>query len=101
MTVAHGLLTKDSLDAWVIPDDHGDMTTTPRPRRSGLTLSTLRAHLRSTRADRLAHRRLVAELASYRTPAEQADLDAMLDRYSERDTAEVREIVGRIRYQAA
>lgn len=77
------------------------MTTTARPQRSGSTLSSLRANLRTARQDRLAHRRLVAELASYRTPAEQADLDAMLDRYSERETAEVREIVGRIRYQAA
>ncbi len=77
------------------------MTTTARPQRSGSVLSSLRANLRIARQDRLAHRRLVAELASYRTPAEQADLDAMLDRYSERETAEVREIVGRIRYQAA
>lgn len=77
------------------------MTTTARPQRSGSVLNSLRANLRIARQDRLAHRRLVAELASYRTPAEQADLDAMLDRYSERETAEVREIVGRIRYQAA
>lgn len=77
------------------------MTTTARPQRSSSVLSSLRANLRIARQDRLAHRRLVAELASYRTPAEQADLDAMLDRYSERETAEVREIVGRIRYQAA
>ena len=58
-------------------------------------------HLRAARRDRQAYRRLVAELASYRTPAEQADLDAMLDRYPEQDTAPIREIVGRIRYRAA
>lgn len=83
----------------MIPDDHGVMTTTALPHHSDSTLRSFRSRLRAARRDRLAHRRLVAELASYRTPAEQADLDAMLDRYSEHETAAIRDIVGRVRYQ--
>jgi hypothetical protein len=37
--------------------------------------------------------RLVAELSHYTTPAELLDLEAMLDRYPDEDTAEIREIL--------
>jgi hypothetical protein len=38
--------------------------------------------------------RLVAELSHYTTRAELLDLEAMLDRYPDEDTAEIREILG-------
>jgi hypothetical protein len=42
--------------------------------------------------------RLVAELSQYTTRAELLDLEAMLDRYPDEDTAEIREILaGRAR----
>jgi hypothetical protein len=42
--------------------------------------------------------RLVAELSHYTTRAELLDLEAMLDRYPDEDTAEIREILaGRAR----
>jgi hypothetical protein len=55
--------------------------TTPATRR----LTDLRAR-RAARADR---DRLRAELASYRTPAERADLEAMLERHSSEEIAQL------------
>ena len=50
------------------------------------------------RATRLhAQRRLAADLATYRSPADLADLHAMIARGNERDTAEVRRILTQMR----
>ena len=58
--------------------------------------------LRANRTTRLAARerrkKLERELACYRTTAERADLFAMLDRYPDGMTHEVREILNRQAY---
>ena len=48
------------------------------------------ARLRARRAERAERNRLRAELASYRTPSEQADLDAMLARHTPEELADLR-----------
>jgi succinate dehydrogenase/fumarate reductase flavoprotein subunit len=50
--------------------------------------------LRGRRAARQADDRLAAELASYRTEAERAELDAMLSRHSDEEAAKVRQLIG-------
>lgn len=45
------------------------------------------------RASRHERTRLRAEIASYRTPAERAELHAILDRHSEADTQVVRRLI--------
>lgn len=53
------------------------------------SLSTLAARRRTSFTDarlrRAAQQRLRAELASYRTPAERAELDAILSRHTEQE----------------
>jgi hypothetical protein len=46
-------------------------------------------------ADNPRRRALERELAAYSTPAQRRDLDAILDRYPERDTRELRDILAR------
>jgi hypothetical protein len=53
------------------------------------------ARLRVARAQRAERARLRAELASYRTPAERADLEAMLARHSSEDVAELEAMLRR------
>jgi hypothetical protein len=62
----------------------------------------LREHIVARRAERIARRaarerrlRLERELAAYDTPAARDDLLAMLDRYPDGVTWELREILGR------
>jgi hypothetical protein len=64
---------------------------TPRPMPT--LLATVRDELRSQRARRAAHRQLARELASYTTPAELDELDAVLDRYDEDQVADIRRIL--------
>jgi len=45
---------------------------------------------RARRAERAERNRLRAEIASYRTPAERADLEAMLARHSPDEVADLR-----------
>jgi len=45
------------------------------------------------RAERVRRDRLRAELASYQTPAERADLEAMFARHSEEDLAELEALI--------
>lgn len=45
------------------------------------------------RRDRDHRRDLVAELASYSSPSDLADLHAMLDRYDDADTEEIRTVL--------
>src|SRR5215470_15895615 len=48
-------------------------------------------------ADNPRHRALERELATYSTPAQRRDLDAILDRYPDGDTRELRDILARQR----
>jgi hypothetical protein len=54
-----------------------------------------RTALAHRRTMRLAHRRLSAELAGFRSPAERAELEHMLGRYSAEETREIRAILNR------
>lgn len=57
------------------------------------TIRGLRSTLARRRTERVAHRRLSAELAAFQTPAERAELDEMLARYSAEDTEQIRAIL--------
>jgi hypothetical protein len=52
--------------------------------------ATAAARFRARRAERAERNRLRAEIASYRTPAERADLDAMLARHTPDEVADLR-----------
>ena len=54
------------------------------------TLTTSAARCRARRAERAERTRLRAELASYQTPAERADLEAMLARHTPEEIADLR-----------
>jgi hypothetical protein len=56
-------------------------------------LRDARTALANRRTMARAHRALSAELASFRTAAERAELDQMLSRYSLEETREIREIL--------
>ncbi|HEY7813778.1 MAG TPA: hypothetical protein VIC62_11100 [Nakamurella sp.] len=49
--------------------------------------------LHSHHADRAAHRQLEQEIADYQSEAERLDLEATLDRYSDEDSREIRQIL--------
>jgi hypothetical protein len=55
----------------------------------------VRTALANRRTMRVAHRRLSAELASFRSPSERTELDQMLARYSTEETQEIRGILSR------
>ncbi len=59
------------------------------------TIRGLRSTLADRRTERIARRRLSAELASFRSPSERAELDEMLARHSAEETREIREILHR------
>ena len=63
-----------------------ETTTRPISRR----LKAIRHDLRGSRDARAARRALQHELASYTTPSELNDLEAILDRYSDDETADIR-----------
>lgn len=52
--------------------------------------ATAAARFRARRTDRAERNRLRAELASYRTPAERADLEAILARHTPEEIADLR-----------
>jgi hypothetical protein len=56
-----------------------------------------RDELRTRRAARASRMTLERELASFTTPAEQNELDAILERYPADQVAEIRQIVNRLR----
>jgi hypothetical protein len=58
-----------------------------------LAASIMKA-LRGRRAARQEDDRLAGELASYRTEADRAELDAMLSRHSDQESAKVRQLIG-------
>jgi hypothetical protein len=49
--------------------------------------------LHSHRAERVARRQLEQEIADYQTEADRLDLEATLDRYSDEDSHEIRQIL--------
>jgi hypothetical protein len=55
--------------------------------------TTVRAQLRDNRAAHAAHASLRRELASYNTAEDLNDLDAILERYSDEETASIRRIL--------
>jgi hypothetical protein len=59
-------------------------------------LNTLKDTLASHRADRAAHRRLEHELADFSSPNDRLEIEAIADRYSDEDSAEVRQILFRL-----
>jgi hypothetical protein len=59
------------------------------------TISTLRSQLAERRLVRQRSRRLEAELASYSTPAERLELDAILGRHSAEEIAELESLLSR------
>ncbi len=65
------------------------MRTTTYPR---VQLAAIRTRLRDARAARAT---LERELASYTSPEDLNDLHAILDRYSDQETAEIRRILAR------
>ena len=61
-------------------------------------MRAIRASLRASRredrrAARAAHTSLERDLATYTSPGDLNDLDAILDRYSEEETADIRRIL--------
>lgn len=58
------------------------------------------SRLRQARATRAGQRRLRADLDSYRTPSERAELDAILSRHTEAELEELDQLAGRRRRAA-
>jgi hypothetical protein len=57
------------------------------------TITTIRNRIRESRDAHAAQAALERELASYNSPSDLDDLDAILDRYSDRETAQIRRIL--------
>jgi hypothetical protein len=68
------------------------MSATTSPERTRLW-TALRSQFRATRDALTARQTLERELASYTSESDLDDLYAMLDRYSDRDTAQIRRIL--------
>jgi hypothetical protein len=64
------------------------MKNTTRPL--GRRLTAIRHDFQSDREARAARRALQRELSSYTTPSELNDLEAILARHSDEDTADIR-----------
>ena len=67
------------------------MQTATRPLASLWT--TVRAQLRDSRDAHAARTALQRELASYNSPSDLDDLHAILERYNDRETAQIRRIL--------
>ena len=67
------------------------MQTATRPLTSLWT--TVRTQLRDSRDAHAARTALQRELASYNSPSDLDDLHAILDRYSDRETVQIRRIL--------
>jgi hypothetical protein len=57
--------------------------------------SMLREELHTRRDARAARKQLIRELSTYSTQADRDDLVAVLDRYDDNETADLRRIIGR------
>ncbi len=62
-------------------------------RTLGRRWTALRDELRDSREVRAARRSLAGDLATYTSPSDLNDLDAILDRYSDEETADIRRIL--------
>jgi hypothetical protein len=67
------------------------MQTATRPLTTLWT--TVRSQLRESRDAHAARAALERELATYNSPADLNDLHAILDRYSDQETADIRRIL--------
>jgi len=59
------------------------------------TITNLRTHLAERRLVRQRNKRIEEELASYSTPAERLELDAILSRHTAEEIAQLEEMLGR------
>jgi hypothetical protein len=66
-------------------------------RTLGRRWTALRDERRDTRDARAARRSLAGDLATYTSPSDLNDLDAILDRYSDEETADIRRILATAR----
>jgi len=62
-------------------------------------ITDVRVGLANRRTERRARRQLGAELAAFQTPAERAELDFILSRHSEAETAQIRDILNQQDYE--
>ena len=62
-------------------------------RTLGRRLTAIRDDLRGSRDARAARKSLAGELATYTSASDLNDLDAILDRYSDEETADIRRIL--------
>lgn len=62
-------------------------------RTLGLRLMAIRDDIRESRDARAARKSLADDLATYRSQSDLNDLDAILDRYSDEETADIRRIL--------
>jgi len=67
------------------------MQTATRPIVSLWT--AVRTQLHESRVERAGRAQLERELASYNSPADLDDLHAIIDRYNDRETADIRRIL--------
>lgn len=65
------------------------------------TMRAARTALVNHRTERAARRQLAEELAQFQTPAERAELEAMISRHSTQQTREIRAILNRQDYERA
>jgi hypothetical protein len=75
-------------------------TATEVVDRPGI-INVLRHELRSQRAARAARKQLSRDLATYTRPSEIEELEAVLERYDEAETADIRRILVINRNRAA
>ncbi|GAA3619181.1 hypothetical protein GCM10022223_40000 [Kineosporia mesophila] len=61
--------------------------------RKALMITELRTHLAERRVVRQRNRKLAHELASYSTPAERQELDAIMGRHTESEIAELEAVL--------
>jgi hypothetical protein len=71
--------------------------TVDSPRALPGRLAGVRDELRTQLARRAARKALARDLAAYTTESDIDDLNATLDRYDEREVAEIRQILNRQR----
>jgi hypothetical protein len=62
-------------------------------------IRSVRTTLANRRTERIAHRQLSAELASFQTPSERAELDHLIARHTAAETQEIRAIINRQDYE--
>ena len=62
-------------------------------RTLGRRLMAIRDDIRDSRDARAARKSLADDLATYRSQSDLNDLDAILDRYSDEETADIRRLL--------